>query len=609
MTSPLSKSPVASKTQHDRRQGLEIELAQSVGEALFNFHQPERATSNGAISDTEKLYATLRWPALLEIAEPLSPQIPGQRGQLYPSGLLLALAGWSLHLRSRDEVEAHLREGIRWVAIRKIWLDQTGEVLPANPPGANHIDVFYRRCRAYTRKGQGIHASMERFRAESIALARELGGLDPDAVFDPLSPHLNNTIYGDGTYINPNSSVKSLPVGVDENGEVERVYQNSRSKSTGPKAQGPRVQTVLTASHEDGKAETARGINFIHLLYRSTRIRERVVLDVSPSIGAESKTAIPMLLRLIQLCKGSVHTIVWDMATGLTAQKITPQSGAVLIQKKPGKPNMVEELPTILKLQEMFGPQYRRWLLSMQQTSEWKGLTRTDKQKAQAHHLTSLWQEQARSEVGIAGVTVRNRAGGLQVRRSDITSIQSVQCGIVGTKCPHWLAWEDGTLIEVQANGSNYIRKQVARRVGISRQYWPLNGWSIQGTWSLECEIHGSWKESAYWSASELTEDQYVASVLPGWTGDVVSEIEGELFYQKHGVRNDIESFHQLLKRSLKFDRANTLQAEDQWLDMISLAVSTNATTYALHHGKVNGVGKGPRELTRTYQNKSLAEG
>jgi hypothetical protein len=171
------------------------------------------------------------------------------------------------------------------------------------------------------------------------------------------------------------------------------------------------------------------------------------------------------------------------------------------------------------------------------------------------------------------------------------------------------LAWEDGTLIEVQVNGSNYIRKQIARRVGISRQYSSLNGWSIQGTWSLECEIHGPWREVAYWSASELTEDQYVASVLPGWTGDVVSEIEGELFYQKHGVRNDIESFHQLLKRSLKFDRANTLHAEDQWLDLIALAVSTNATTHALHHGKVNGVGSGPRELTRTYQNMSLAEG
>jgi len=599
MTSTLSKGPAVSKRQRELQAQLAKDLNQPVGEMLLRFHSPDRANSNAAISSTQRLFATLRWPELQAIAEPLSPQIAGERGQSYPSGLLLALAAWSLYLGSRDEVEARLREGTLWLAIQMIWHEQTGEALPQTPPGSNHLDTFYARARKLRGEGEGIHLALSHFRRGSIQLVRDLGGLDPDMTFDPLSPSWDNTIYGDGTYLNPNSSVRSIPIGVDAEGRVEWVHQNSRAKSTGPQAQGPRIQTVLTASHEDGKEATAQGINFVHLLWRSTTTRERVVLDIAPATGAESKTAIPMLHRLCDESEGGVHVIVWDMAAGLTAEKVTPSTGAVLITKKPGKAKQVQDRPTFEKLNEIFRLPHRKWLRKMEGSSEWERLTGTDREKAEARHLDSLWRDRAREEAKQAGVTVRERSGGMQIRYSQISAPQLIDCDQAASPCRHLMAWEDGTLVELKQDGKDFVRLQIGVRTGISRELPALESWLVSGTWRLNC-AQGAWDAIAYWSADTVPEDRYVENTLLGWTGDVVSELDGDLFRAKYGIRNDVESYHQQLMRHFKFDRANALHANDQWLDFLALGVMNNAVVLALHERSVQGVGNAPRPLVRS---------
>ncbi len=601
MTSIVSQGPAVSKKQRDLRAELAAALNQPVGEVVLQFHSPDKANSNAAISSTQRLLATLRWPELHAIAESLSPQIPGERGQSYPSGLLLALAAWSLHVGSRDEMEARLREGTFWLGIRQVWFEETGDALPPTPPGSNHLDSFYGRARKLSGEGQGIDLALKHFRQGSLRLVRDLGGLDPEAKFDPLAPSWDNTIYGDGTYLNPNSSVRSIPVGVDAEGEMEWVHQNSRAKSTGPKARGPRIQKTLTASHEDGKEATAQGINFVHLMWRSPTTRERVVLDIAPAIGAESKTAIPMLHRFCDESAGGVHVVVWDMAAGLSAEKVTPSTGAVLITKKPGKAKQVQDRPTFKKLNAMFRLPHRKWLNEMEGSPEWERLTGSDRDKAEARHLDSLWRERALEETKQAGVTVRERSGGLQIRHSQISAPQLIDCDQDASPCLHLLAWEDGTLVEVREAGKDFTRVQVGIRTGISRELPALDSWLVSGTWQMDCE-HGAWNAIAHWSAGTVPEDRYIENTLLGWTGDVVSELDGDLFRAKYGIRNDVESYHQYLMRHFRFDRANALHANDQWLDFLALGVMNNAVVLALHECTLQGVGNAPRPLVRSRQ-------
>lgn len=590
-----------SKKQRELRGKLEEELLRPVGQVLLDFYAPATAVSNEAISSTQRLFAILRWPDLEAIAEPLSPQIPGRRGQIYPSGLLLALAAWSLELGSRDEMEALLREGTLWLAIQTLWLKRTGIALASNPPRANHVDVFYARARQLSKEGEGLALVMPIFRASSLELVRSLGGLDPDAHFDPLSGNWANTIIGDGTYIRPNSGVKEVITGVNENGEVEVEHLGSRSGRGGKNPQGPRVQRVLTSAHEDGKEATATGINFVHLLWRSEKVRERVVLDISSAIGSEAATALPMVVRLCQESGGGVHSVIWDMALNEKAEEITPRTGAVLITKKSGKAGNVINRPSKASLVDSFAKPLATWHEQVAHTPEWKRLTAGDRMKSKEHFLDKLWRESAKAKTGQAGITVRERGNGLQIRRSEIGAISSIDCDTQSLPCLHPLAWEDGTLVEVQESGATFLRKQVATRTGITRTQEFDGRWMISATWSLACG-EKSWNAIAHWSSGAVQEERYIENIMTGWSGDVVSELDGEVFKLVHGIRNDVESFHQWLMRRFKFDRANTLDANDQLLDLLAIAVGNNAVVFALDAGTVQGVGNGPRLRVRSHQ-------
>lgn len=593
--------PVIRKKQRELRGKLEEELLRPVGQVLLDFYAPATAVSNEAISSTQRLFAILRWPDLEVIAEPLSPQVPGRRGQIYPSGLLLALATWSLELGSRDEMEALLREGTLWLAIQTLWLERTGMALASNPPRANHVDVFYARARQLSREGQGLALALPIFRARSLELVRSLGGLDAHAPFDPLSNSWSNTIIGDGTYIRPNSGVKEVLTGISADGQAEFEYLGSRSGRGGKSTQGPRVQRVLTSAHEDGKEATATGINFVHLIWRSNKVRERVVLDISSAIGSEAATALPMVVRLCQESDGGVHSVIWDMALNEKAEKITPKTGAVLITKKSGKAGKVVNRPTKPNLVHSFAVPLATWRKQVTVTPEWKRLTAGDRMKSEEHFLDKLWRESAQSRTGQAGITVRERGNGLQIRSSEISAISSIDCDTQTLPCSHRLAWEDGTLVEVQEGGATFLRKQVAMRTGITRTQDSEGLWMISATWSLACG-ENSWNATAHWSSGAVPEERYIENIMTGWSGDVISELDGEVFHKVHGIRNDVESYHQWLMRRFKFDRANTLDANDQLLDLLAIAVGNNAVASALDAGTVKGMRNGPRPLVRSRQ-------
>jgi hypothetical protein len=312
---------------------LQEQLAKPPVDVHSLFHQSERKISNDAIGSIQRIFAILQWPALTRIANALAPQKEGTRGSVYPAGLLLALCCWAIEVGSRDEVEAQLRYKELWDDVQRIWFKQTGQILPSTPPGANHIDTFYARIRAYTESGQRMWDGMDQFRKEAIDQVRLLSGLNPYAPFDPISGSWNNRVYGDGTYLAPNSSVQRIATGIDENGNTVFGYLGSRADIAGENARGPWVQTALTSADLDGKETTATGINFVNFLWRSTNERERVVLDVVLVFGWEGSEAIPMIIRLCKAAGGGVQTILWGMIIANTGKQITPVTGAVLITK------------------------------------------------------------------------------------------------------------------------------------------------------------------------------------------------------------------------------------------------------------------------------------
>jgi hypothetical protein len=595
---------------------LQERLAKPLVDVHSLFHQSERNISNDATGSIQRIFAILQWPALTRIANALAPQKEGTRGSIYPAGLLLALSCWAIEVGSRDEVEAQLRYKELWGDVQRIWFKQTSQVLPSTPPGVNHIDTFYARVRAYTESSQGMWDGMDQFRKEAIDQVRLLGGLNPYAPFDPISTSWNNRVYGDGTYVAPNSSVQRIPIYIDENGEVIFECLKSRATSTGKQAQGPRVQSVRTAAHKDGKETTATGINFVNFLWRSTTEGERVVVDVVPVFGWEGSVAIPMIIKLCEATDGAVHSVIWDMIIANRGDQVTPFTGAVLItktktqpkkSKEDGKKIGVEDRPTFEALTLTFKRELKAWRAGMKRTNVWKTLTDTDRNHSELHFLNDLWCEQALSRTSEPGVSVRVRSGGLQVRTSDIRNIGEVDCKQGVAPCMHTLAWEDGALVELVWNGKKWLRKQIGKIGGVTRQLGANNFWSITGCWNLQCDL-GSWPATSTWDPRQGTGTINPTDTISGWNGYVLSELDSELFRQVHGIRNDVESYHQWLARRLRFDRANTLNADDQWLDLLVMAITNNATTYGLHHGLISGVNQGERKVVRSQRSsKAIA--
>jgi hypothetical protein len=578
------------------------------------FHQSERKISNDAIGSIQRIFAILQWPALTRIADALAPQKEGTRGSVYPAGLLLALSCWAIEVGGRDEVEAQLRYNPLWSDVQAIWFRQTGQVLPPTPPGANHIDTFYARVRKLTEAGQGMVSGMEQFRKEAIDQVRLLGGLNPYAPFDPVSGSWMNRVYGDGTYLAPNSSVQRIAMGIDENGNAVFGYLGSRADIAGENARGPRVQILQTNAEEDGKQYTATGINVVNLLWRSTTEGERVVLDVVPVFGWEGSEAIPMIIRLCKAAGGAVHSIIWDMIIANTGDQITPVTGAVLItktlpqtksSKKSGKKIGVLNRPSRKALALTFKKD--AWHKEMKKANAWKGLTKTICSQSEFHFLDQLWREQAIRRTDEAGVTVRERAGGLQVRTSEIRNIVEVDCKQGVAPCMHTLAWEDGTLIELMWGEGIWLRKHIGKSSGVTRNLGANQRWSITGSWIMDCYL-GPWQATSTWNPDDEAGTINLTDTISGWNGNVLSELDVEQFGQVHGLRNDVESYHQWLARKLRFDRANTLNANDQWLDMLVMAITNNATTYGLHHGLISGVNQGERKVVRSQRSsKAIA--
>lgn len=480
------------------------------------------------LTKAEEVKALLRYPALYELAA----AIPRSgRPTSYPPDLLVAVAAMARVYGSQNAALTELRGG-QWSKVCKWYRAAVGTdvSLPNVPPTARVMDRFLTRLTA-----AGVTQVLQNaFTVTSAKVAVGFGLFADDGEPEYAHPDKRHVLLGDGTFYSPFSEVRREVVDPTA-AEPEYWYVNTRAKAGGR----PRYQAAATDASQDGKA--SRGINHVTV---STKVGKRpFVLAVDQAMGAEVRTAVPLLGEVQRVLGRGAHVVVWDRAiTGAQIGHLLRDHGLLVINKD---------------------------------------VARATTPKDPAPFSDDLAIRLYKAGVLPLGTSVYPTAGG----KHDVLPSKFIEFGLApDTDCEHHLFVDDGALWDTTITTGISGRTKVCQAVPVAaHRVRTGTGWALSTEWRLPCGSHGRVHEfTTRWlprrTAPTSTRDRALAALRP------VPRSMTERFAEIHGDRNTTESLNAWCKARMGTTacrgRAIRLNGEAQLIEHLWACLLRNAITY-----------------------------
>ena len=495
------------------------------------------------ISDLEAIAAMPGLEALAETMLEFDPPTRKRRGDPM-SLLILTAARWTFD--SMNEVESALLTTSLWEAVRAS-AARGGRELPEEPPSSGQLRHF----RARADDGL-IDAMSETFSRLAVDLAQQAGLLDPAATLQPDRLDRTNLIYGDGSQFRPLSDVYE-----DEDG----VVHGSRAKPDPVTGEiRPRIATQFVGKDRD------RGLPIVLVGTHGGLRWQRAVLAVRLyRDGNEIGAAMDAFERVIDLARGGVHGVNYDMLMAGTFQRNLMRLGVVPVVEMPqaatNHPHLV--LPDELRKVRGKGENSAR-----------------RKRSGKGRRRRSDDQPDVKSRV--------------QLRNFDCVTHR-----VNGVDCEHLLWAADGSVLVTGLDVQPSMDSPLAERIRLERTGNGQQGYGLQGWFRIPCRAEELLHVIDFAADRPGKNRNGQPRALADWLRPIPeADID---FARLAGYRNDAESAYATLKRELPHNgRASALDADRFALDVIGGGMWQNAVLWDVHVAQHTRCGK--RNAEQVYR-------
>jgi hypothetical protein len=471
------------------------------------------------ISDLEAVAAM---PGLEQLADVVARHvIRGKGSATDPMSILILLAGrWAFG--SANTFDSAVQTTPLWEQLRTS-AARVGRSLPERPP------TFSQLCHLRKAADDGLMASLSvEFTKASVALAKEVGLLDPSNSPRWDRPAPSTVIYGDGSVFKPLSDVT-----FDEDGNV----QGSRAK------ENPRVGPHFKGKHGNemlmGLPITAVGVHG-----RKRWQRMILALDLFEDRN-EIGSSMRLFERVISLANGGVTHVVYDRLASGTHLRQLMKWGV---------------LPVVAMVEASATQSHLKLPYDLQRTGYRSAGTR-EKRKGKG--------ARRRSEDKVAP---KER---LVLKRWQLVEHEAP----VGA-CYHELWALDGTVVSVLPGAEPTLD---ATHVACTHIEWRHDddGFHPIGSLLVPCP-QGSFLVDIDYAADRLDAKGKKSSLS---LADVIRPLPEILAESNRieGFRSDVESVFSWLKALLPRNRAGSLTASNFFLDAIGAGLLCNAIAWDVH--------------------------
>lgn len=527
-----------------------------------------RVTGTDALSHDEQIMALARFPGWLDLVPAViaalgTPQAGrGRRAHSDPGARLFVLAVARV-LGSTAEALKYLRTPGVWPRVVSNWSRLAAlQPLPAQPPTRDHVNYL----RSRMDDEHVVAALSDAFTSAAVRQARRLGNLDPNATPDWTRVDTAHMIEGDGTIVEPFSSV--VQIADPTTGEL--IPWGSRARNPAH----ARVQKQVRAYGEDGK--TVSGIN--HISVRTPTASGSIVLGVATELGAEQWGLLAIIDRIAEYASTGVHTLAYDGAvTGWVVDYLFARHRIQALGKL--KAHSKESA----LVQESVADRAAAGEINLQ-SSVTRRFLRNDVMARMFHG----------DEPMPAGLSIypRPSAGATQAKYDAVHSthiaLRTTHHAGDGTSCTHELVMDDGALFTATRTpeDSRTLWKQAYLRCTATRaRRVPGGGWVRELDYAVPCP-QGAFTYTSTWMPDRARHMPGFGTKSPsdrlGWRLRPVPRREAELYGPVSTGRNTSESFNAWFKKTLpQQSRAAAITKTLQEVDFLMAGILWNSNTWA----------------------------
>lgn len=505
-----------------------------------------RLARSQALTVSEQVQAVFALPALYRLAALLPARPATGRPARQPAWLLLGYGVLARVFRSGVRVENELRQPAMWQlvldTVEQTRLEHPDLEIPAaatTPPG---WDAWKWARNHHFTDPEVLAALQEEFTRAAVDQANDLGLLRPDGPGSLTHPDRSRVVYGDGTVVRPMYKPPTARRVTDPaTGRTRIEYIDA----AGNPIAKPRRRFDPDAADYHGHAGPVHGQNFVALYARGDAAHQRVVLGVHrvERPGAEADTAVAGIKALHEVAGNGIQAVVYDGAMrGVHIDELMRTCGLLVINKVHAS-----------------------------------GKTRTRKRRDP-------------DQRGGAAAKSTDKPRWFPLGAWEHDTDTGADASADTSSCQHFLAAVDGAVTEVGRDDTGApvaLHTLVRRQVKRSRRLH--GGYHFNVAYDVACQ-HGTFTAWLTPHGEPGDADHRRADAVR-----VIAEGE-EDFTRLYGLRNDAEAFNSHFKRSLLVDRAMSLGAARQLLDILCYGLLNNAIT--AHHAAAEQ-GRDARTFTR----------
>jgi hypothetical protein len=499
-----------------------------------------RVVRTQALTTAEQIEAIFTHPTLYRLAAAVPFRQPVGRPPLHPAWSLLGYGVLARVFRSGARTEAELASPGVWPRI----LDLVEQVRHTHPdldiPAGNSKRApdwaGWKNARnRYFTEPEVLALMQDVFSEAAVEQAHQFGLLTANGPGSLCHPDSTRVVYGDGTVIRPMYRPPAATRSTDPTtGEVTITYLDP----DGNQIDKPTRRFDPDAADYHGHTGSVHGQNYVGLYVRGTQAHQRVVLAVDrvPRPGLEADTATARFQHIHPLLGAGVQAFVYDGAIrGKHIDQLMTTCGVLVINKVHGtgagraSTNAAKNTP----------PKPTKAKPTKAKASRKTPARRRPRQPHARWFTLGTWEHHTPD----------------------------------GTACPHHLAAIDGAVHEVTLDDAGaptpltrLERRQVKRPRRSTGRYHFNVGYEVP------CPAAGAFLAWVTPHAEPGDNEHRRADAVR-----VIPEGDTD-FAVLYGLRNDSESFNSQLKRTLLVDRAMSLGAQRQLLDVLCFAVLNNTT-------------------------------
>jgi hypothetical protein len=496
-----------------------------------------RIVRTQALTTAQQIEAIFSQPTLYRVAAAVPYRQPVGRPPLHPAWATLGYGVLARVFRSGARTEIELTSPGVWPRILELTDTVRAEhpdldIPPGHATRPPDWPAWKNARNRYFADPKILEELQAVFTETAIGQARSLGLLDPSGPGSLCHPHTTRVVYGDGTVMRPMYKPPAAKRRTDpKTGEVTITYLDA----DGNTIERPTRRFDPDAADYHGHTGSVHGQNYVGLYARGPEPHQRVVLAVDrvPRPGLEADTAVACFQRIHPLLGSGVQAFVYDGAVrGTHIDQLMTTCGVLVINKVHGsaagrpKPAPDNEAATEPPPDSGATP------------PAGQGSKRAPRRRPKPRWFT-------------LGTWEHDTAEG---------------------SCTHQLAAVDGAVHEFALDDAGtpvatarLERRQVKRPRRSSGSYHFNVGYEVpcpDGAFLAWVTPHAEPGDTEHRRADAVR---------------VIAQGEPD-FASLYGLRNDSEAFNSQLKRTLLVDRAMSLGAHRQLLDVLCFGLLNNTT-------------------------------